>query len=65
MQQGFAADGSIKLSPSDDVVIRNVALARRFIDVAIAAKLVTRSLHAGIVVTVRAFPRERSRVPIN
>jgi hypothetical protein len=56
MQQGSAADGSIKLSPSDDVVIRNVALARRFIDVAIAAKLVARSFHAGIVVR-----SERSR----
>jgi hypothetical protein len=65
MQQGFAANGSIKLSPSDDAVIRNVAFARRFMDVTIAAKLVARSLHAGIVVMVRAFPRERSRVPMN
>jgi len=53
------------LSPSDDVVIRYVAFARRFIDVAIAAKLVARSFHAGIVVMVRAFPRERCRVPMN
>jgi hypothetical protein len=52
MQQGFAANGSIKLSPSDDAVIRNVAFARRFMDVTIAAKLVARSLHAGIVVMV-------------
>jgi hypothetical protein len=41
-----------KLSPSDDVVIRNVAFARRFMDVTIATKLVACSLHAGIVVMV-------------
>jgi hypothetical protein len=42
-----------KLSPSGDVMIQNVAFARRFVDVFIAATLVARSLHAGIAVTLR------------
>jgi hypothetical protein len=65
MQQGFAADGSIKtVAVGRRRDSKYVSFARRFGDITIAAKLAARSLHAGIVVMAESS-RARSRVPMN
>jgi hypothetical protein len=48
-----------RLSPSGDVMMQNVAFARRFIDVLIAITPVARSVCAEIVVEIAGSPRAR------
>jgi hypothetical protein len=48
-----------KLSLSGDVMIQNVAFARRFSDVLIATTPVVRSVYAGIAVKIAELPPAR------